>query len=452
MGCNFFYRFGRIVSDKHAQRDKTPQRKVILMEKKSIGQFIAVLRKASGMTQMQLAERLNVSDKAVSRWERDESAPDLTLIPIIAEIFGVTSDEILRGERTAAEAEPCRDDYKISERSEKQIIRLLDKAKEKLNICSIISVGIALVGLIAAMICNFGFYRAYIGFYISCIFYLSSVICEVISLTVTFSSVKNSDFEDDIFNSYKRSFFKIGTVIISVIAVIFASTLPLIIIPWDSHIGIMAITWFVYGLLTSAITAVICFILSKAVKKVAVKRNLYYLSEKEVELSKKLSPLNKKAIILICLILSLTFFAQLLFNGIVTPQMLASRKEFTDLEEFKTYIQAERYSENDAHFEVIPIDPDYSYPQEDIVYDYIYDITGENVLLQYVHRNRRVKIIEYKWADDGSLTLVTYTDSSLERANIIIDVINIGFIICYIAEALICTTVYFLKRKAILKA
>ena len=156
--------------------------------------------------------------------------------------------------------------------------------------------------------------------------------------------------------------------------------------------------------------------------------------------------------ILICLILSLTFFAQLLFNGIVTPQMLASRKEFTDLEEFKKYIEIEAYSENDAHFEVIPIDPDYSYPQEDIVYDYIYDITGENVLLQYVHRNRRVKIIEYKWADDGSLTLVTYTDSALERASIIIDIINIGFILCYIAETLICTTVYFSKRKVLLKA
>jgi hypothetical protein len=132
--------------------------------------------------------------------------------------------------------------------------------------------------------------------------------------------------------------------------------------------------------------------------------------------------------------------------------MLASKKEFTDLEEFKKYIETEAYSENDAHFEVIPIDPDYSYGQEDIVYDYIYDITGEKVLLQYVHRNQRVKIIDYKWADDGSLTLVTYTDSSLERANIIIDVINIGFIICYIAEALTCTIIYFLKRKAILKA
>ena len=64
------------------------------MEKKTIGQFIAALRKANGMTQKELAEQLSVSDKSVSRWERDESAPDLSLIPVIAEIFGVTSDEI----------------------------------------------------------------------------------------------------------------------------------------------------------------------------------------------------------------------------------------------------------------------------------------------------------------------------------------------------------------------
>ena len=69
------------------------------MEQKTIGSFIAVLRKANGLTQRELAEKLNVSDKAVSRWERDECAPDLTLIPVLAEIFGVTSDELLRGER-----------------------------------------------------------------------------------------------------------------------------------------------------------------------------------------------------------------------------------------------------------------------------------------------------------------------------------------------------------------
>ena len=73
------------------------------MEKKTIGQFIAILRKANGMTQKDLAEKLNVSDKAVSRWERDECAPDLSLIPVIAEIFQVTTDELLRGERKNVE-------------------------------------------------------------------------------------------------------------------------------------------------------------------------------------------------------------------------------------------------------------------------------------------------------------------------------------------------------------
>ena len=72
----------------------------------SIGSFIAALRKANGLTQKQLAEKLNVSDKAVSRWERDECAPDLSLIPVISEIFGITSDELLRGQRAAPDAVP----------------------------------------------------------------------------------------------------------------------------------------------------------------------------------------------------------------------------------------------------------------------------------------------------------------------------------------------------------
>lgn len=54
------------------------------MANKSIGQFIAALRKANGLTQKELAEKLNVSDKAISRWERDECSPDISLIPVIA--------------------------------------------------------------------------------------------------------------------------------------------------------------------------------------------------------------------------------------------------------------------------------------------------------------------------------------------------------------------------------
>ena len=71
----------------------------ITMEKKTIGKFISALRKANGMTQKELGEKLFVSDKTVSRWECDECTPELSLIPSIAEIFGITTDELLRGER-----------------------------------------------------------------------------------------------------------------------------------------------------------------------------------------------------------------------------------------------------------------------------------------------------------------------------------------------------------------
>ena len=76
------------------------------MEAKTIGSFICALRRASGMTQREFAERLNVSDKTVSRWERDEGAPDLTLIPVIAEIFGVTCDDLLSPRRSSSQVTP----------------------------------------------------------------------------------------------------------------------------------------------------------------------------------------------------------------------------------------------------------------------------------------------------------------------------------------------------------
>ena len=75
------------------------------MEKKTIGKFIAALRKASGMTQRELGDRLFVSDKTISRWECDECTPDLSLIPSLAEIFGITTDELLRGERNNLDRE-----------------------------------------------------------------------------------------------------------------------------------------------------------------------------------------------------------------------------------------------------------------------------------------------------------------------------------------------------------
>lgn len=66
---------------------------------KSIGETIASLRKAKGMTQNELAEKMNVTDKAVSKWERDLSCPDVNTISKLADILDVSVEELLKAKK-----------------------------------------------------------------------------------------------------------------------------------------------------------------------------------------------------------------------------------------------------------------------------------------------------------------------------------------------------------------
>jgi transcriptional regulator with XRE-family HTH domain len=70
------------------------------MEIEKTGQLIAELRKEKGLTQKQLADALNVTDKAVSKWERGLSFPDISMLEPLSDLLGVTIMEILAGERS----------------------------------------------------------------------------------------------------------------------------------------------------------------------------------------------------------------------------------------------------------------------------------------------------------------------------------------------------------------
>ncbi|MBO5898685.1 MAG: helix-turn-helix transcriptional regulator [Clostridia bacterium] len=63
-----------------------------------IGQNIRRMRLERGMTQRELAHYLSISIQAVSKWENDRAFPDVLLLPDIAKVFGVTLDELFRGE------------------------------------------------------------------------------------------------------------------------------------------------------------------------------------------------------------------------------------------------------------------------------------------------------------------------------------------------------------------
>ncbi|MBR5040753.1 MAG: helix-turn-helix transcriptional regulator [Clostridiales bacterium] len=69
------------------------------MDKERTGQLITELRKEKGLTQKQLAEALNVTDKAVSKWERGLSFPDISMLEPISQILDISIMELLAGER-----------------------------------------------------------------------------------------------------------------------------------------------------------------------------------------------------------------------------------------------------------------------------------------------------------------------------------------------------------------
>lgn len=73
------------------------------MDAKKTGELIAGLRKEKGLSQIDFAGQLNISNRTVSKWENGDGFPDVTLLPEIANYFGITTDELLSGELNAAQ-------------------------------------------------------------------------------------------------------------------------------------------------------------------------------------------------------------------------------------------------------------------------------------------------------------------------------------------------------------
>lgn len=418
------------------------------MEKKSIGRFIATLRKANGMTQKELAEQLNVSDKTISRWERDESAPELSLIPVIAEIFHVTSDEILRGERVSYQ-EQTAESY--SEKGKKQITMLLKKSRTRFQMYSLIAVGIAGVGLFVAMICNFGFFRAHIGFFAGCIFYLAAVIFLVIMLLHTRAAIQIEEAEETELIACKNEIMKWFVGAIVVVITLFAFTLPLIIQVSDAYFGLSFDALLQYCLpmavLAAAAGVVFWWILS--IKK-------FSLSEKEAAVYQlKLKYFKRTAITL-----AMTILAHLIFNSVFAPKDFVEGTKFETYEEFVEYMEIradydplwnnENASVNVEILEEIYYDENGNEISQDDWYDeawreYLYDKEG-NVLCSYLPLNQNIAEIDYSDIEDGYLPITVYSYGQLRQGQVIMDdLITPIWMIVYVIE--LAVGIFSYKRR-----
>ena len=329
------------------------------MEKMTIGKFIAALRRAHGMTQKELGERLFVSDKTVSRWERDECTPELNLIPAIAEIFGVTSDELLRGQRRADSDTAPDTAARLKTKSDKQWRILLQRRTVHFRNLSLISRGIALLGLIAAAICDLCFTRALLGFCLGLVFLLAAGICQLcFAASARLHPEEDEPERHGEIRAFNDAVTGTSVAVFSLIGALLAFLLPLLLV--EAYYGLATGSWLLLGLGATAIALVlghIAYVL--AIRGALIRRGLLgevngQRAEQEKKLLKKFS---KLAAIITAACLVLAFAAQA-----VGTAPYAAPEEFTSWAEFEDFMYdlaiAQRQEEWEG-FTVVPLPDGY---------------------------------------------------------------------------------------------
>lgn len=239
------------------------------MEKKTIGSFIAALRKSHGMTQQELADRLSVSNKTISKWECGESYPEITLVPVIAEVFGVTSDEILRGERRAAEKTTSTE--KSPDKVELQFKRLLQSCISKYKNLSYIAVSLLLTGYILLLVLSFAVNLPEIGFGVMLIFVIAGVVMEIININRTHSILKCEDITDtdsQLINPNMEILFKRALNVFSIAAAVVLMSLPAIF-----YIGF---DYFLFHARGFAVAAIVLYWIAKLSMSAVIWNNDQY--------------------------------------------------------------------------------------------------------------------------------------------------------------------------------
>ena len=93
------------------------------MNQIKIGEFISSQRKKNNLTQAALAEKLGITDRAVSKWERGKGLPDVSLMLDLCEIFGITVNELLCGEMISME--------NINQKNEQLLLNMAKELEQK---------------------------------------------------------------------------------------------------------------------------------------------------------------------------------------------------------------------------------------------------------------------------------------------------------------------------------
>ena len=409
------------------------------MEKKTIGSFIAALRKANGLTQKELAEKLNVSDKAVSRWERDECYPDLTMIPALAEIFGVSCDELLNGGRINSEERQPRQEQKTA----KQIDFLINRVRASFAVHSAGIYALSALGLLAALVCNTVFDRAYLGFFLACVFYVGGLMWLTMKLIASFSALVY-ETESPLLDRMKEKIVRGAAGNLTGVLIMFSAALPLIVVVNSPYYGLDISDWARYGLVFAGIAAVIGLIICAAVPQICTARGVYVPEDMTVKADK----LRLKSALILVAVLVVTAAVQIALN--YDTRLFADSTSFDNVDDFVTFMETKQTSGgyNDAPATAVEYDaPAYDSRQWREQHTHSIEAPDGSVVCTYIQRNENVASMSFTWVENELVSIKVITSDQLRVAWQRQTLMNEAFIAVYIVEAAVCLIVFLSKKK-----
>ena len=422
------------------------------MEKRTMGKFIAVLRKANGMTQQELGDKLMVSDNTVSKWERDERMPDISLLPAIAEIFGITTDELLRGERNNPEREGHgteETETKQRAKSDKQLKNMLNKKMRIYNSLTCVSVAITALGLIVGFL--FVLYlQQYLMSAICFGFMVAAQVCQIVF-------ANNALIRPDEDEQYSNQIGKFNLRVIDTVA-------------WFTMANISIVVCFVLILIelfgdflgagciiaiTLALAEIIYVVYALAVRKAFEKRGFIVLADEKAKVIKCNRNLLKK-MSLICGVGALVLVS--VGHGIIgSPPFFLNRyyQKFEDVQEFKAYIEGEYdamceevkadfYIENEFG-ELVLLEEEYNaYCEGEKEYYEIKSSDG-TVLCEYYCQRILSYQVKVDYDNDGNIEIsyLSWADNNKALMDDI-EVARIQFYIVAAAYLGVCAVVYII--------
>ena len=368
--------------------------------KLSLGAFIAQLRKEKGLTQKQLSEILGVSDKTVSHWEREESAPDISILPILASTLGVTVDELLKGEVNP----PIN---AVPQFTAKPVTDKTSNGYHVFKIANVVSAALSLFSTIFSSATVY-FFR-YITLdstanYISFFATFGAVFVSAV-LTVIFNLIFTTklDINSDSHNRYRFKAHRISTL--------------------NIYLGLVCVSANLvftgrYGFIFVAIALVLCLIIEYVLKSTSI---LSLDKAFESEKKKSIYLLRKSCLVLCAVLVIIGSCGHFYISELWSPPARTD-KAFSSAQEFKEYMEIPKERPEDAwktdttaqpttisipsqpsQSPVVTITPNQSTSTEGT--ETIYDGNG-NEVVTFIFRNKAV--YEYSYSDDGMFCITTY--------------------------------------------